>query len=366
MHISQIEIFHIEIPLKRPFETSFGRITDRPALIVKMTANDGTTGFGEASPLSVPISEPETVQTGLAFLSAHAPALLAADVDAGYDITQRYPSDTHPVSRIGLEGAYLDLAAHASHMPFAQLFGQAAERVPLAESASLHDSIEETFDEIRSFIDAGAKRIKVKIAPGRDVDRIGRIRAEFGALAFGVDANAAYGPDDVDHLARMAEFGISFIEQPFAASDIASHAELRRRGLVVCLDESIGSAEDCETAIAQQACDMVNVKPARIGSFREAKRVHDLCTAAGIRLFGGGRLETGIGKTANAAFYSLPGFTDASDITPPSEYLAEDIIEPPFAAIRGEYEVPRARGLGITVSEDTLKKYLKSHIVFGR
>lgn len=322
-------------------------------------------GYGESSPLSLPISEPETITTGMSFLSNHVGALVGVDVSLDVDVTTLYPSSSHPVSRIGLESAYLDLTARVYGLSMRQIFGSDRDRVPLGESASLRDSTEEVIHEVRSFIDRGAKRIKVKIAPGRDVEIVDAIRRSFPDLELGADANAAYGPADIDLLANLAPLDLAFIEQPFSADDLDSHATLRERGLRVCLDESVHDLESCRRAIDRKACDMVNIKPARIGSFKESRAIHDECMRAGIRIFGGGRLETGIGKTTNAAFYSLPGFTDASDITPPTEYLTEDLIDPSFAVTDGMYTIPDSPGIGVSVNENTLRKFEKERVVFG-
>ncbi len=72
MNIKGIELFHIAIPCK-PFETSFGTIDLRPALIIKMTGDSGSVGYGEASPLYTPLSEPVTVEDGLRMLKAVLP-----------------------------------------------------------------------------------------------------------------------------------------------------------------------------------------------------------------------------------------------------------------------------------------------------
>ena len=363
MNISKIDLFNICIPLIRSFETSFGCIKERPAIIIKMTADDGAVGYGESSPLSVPISEPETASTGMAFLREYAPKLLGAPIASDYDITALYPSDTHPVSRIGLEGAYLDLLARAVKVTIAEYFGASTPRVPAAESASLRDTPEEVIHEVEEYLTHGVKRIKVKIAPGQDRSIIDAVHRAFPGLCFGLDANMAYSKDDIAHLGSFSADHITFIEQPFHADDYESHALLRQEGLTICLDETVRDLETCRKAITFGSCDMVNIKPARIGSFAEAKRIHDECVASGIRLFGGGRLETGVGKTMNAAFYALSGFTEASDITPPTEYLLADIITPPFSIFGGYYDIPTGPGIGVSVDEEVMKNFLKETFV---
>lgn len=368
MTIKKIDIFQLEIPLLSPFETSFGRIEKRPAIIIKMTANGGSVGYGEASPLFLPISESETVESGMDFLKNHAPRLLGIPIRRENDITLKYPDDTHPVTRIGLESAYIDLFTRSEGVSVVEYFAEGetpSSEVQIGESVGLKDSASEVIEEIKNHLEKGVGRIKIKIAPGKDFSVIEKIHNSFPGLNVGVDANAAYDRSDLDQLSKLTRFNISFIEQPFRADDYESHSLLKKKGLVVCLDETVRDLETCRKAIKAGACDMVNIKPARIGSFKETKLVYEECVSSGIRLFGGGRLETGLGKTMNAAFYALPGFSDPSDITPPQEYLAEDIIDPPFSVSGGSYKVPKGSpGTGISVNEETLKRFSKKNICF--
>ena len=132
------------------------------------------------------------------------------------------------------------------------------------------------------------------------------------------------------------------------------------------MDETIRSLSTCKRAVEEKACDVINIKPARIGSFKESRRIYDFCVRKGINLFGGGRLETGIGKTSNAAFYALPGFNEASDITPPQDYLEYDIITPPFRVRNGICTLSNLPGLGITVDQEILKRSSLEHYTFPK
>ena len=109
----------------------------------------------------------------------------------------------------------------------------------------------------------------------------------------------------------------------------ADHAALQRRlRTPVCLDESIHSPKDAALAIASGACRIVNVKPGRVGGFAESIRVHDACAAAGVPVWHGGMLESGIGRAQNIHLATLPNFTLPGDIAASRRYYAEDLIEP--------------------------------------
>lgn len=365
MQIKRIELFHIAIPCIQPFVTSFGTIETRPALIIRMISDAGLVGYGESSTLDVPISEPETTEDAAGRLIEILPRLIGISLSREFDFSNVYSDALHPVSLFGIDAAYSDLLARTEGLPLRAFFGATNNTIRIGESVGLKDSLDAVTAEIAHHQSRGITRIKVKIAPGRDLEIVEAVRSTFPHLSFGADANAAYTASDVEHLARLKEYDLAFVEQPFSADDLDSHARLRRAGIRICLDESVRDLSSCKKALQAEACDMVNIKPARIGSFKESKAVHDVCHVNGIALFGGGRLETGVGKSANAHFYALPGFTDASDITPPAEYLEQDIATPAFSGVNGIHTLTDAPGSGIELREDALEKYLVQRYIFG-
>lgn len=365
MNISRIELFHIEIPCLKPFETSFGVISSRPALIVKMYGDEGVVGYGESSPLAVPISEPEVVSDALRLLPPILTSLVGASVDDAFDVTAVSTQAQYPVSLIGVEGAYLDLLARSKGIPMGAQLGATRPTVLLGESVGLCASTTELLNEVEKYVNAGILRIKLKIAQGRDIELVRAVREAFPSLYLGVDANADYTSAHVEHLSALAAYNLVFVEQPFAAGDIESHVQLQKRGVPICLDESIDNLASCVRAVEAGACDMINIKPARIGSFKESRAIHDYCVEAGVKLFGGGRLETGVGKTMNTNFYALPGFTEASDITPPRDYLETDIVSPPFVLSDNAYALSAAPGLGLEVDDAVLQKVCIQKLIFS-
>src|SRR5690606_15347737 len=111
-----------------------------------------------------------------------------------------------------------------------------------------------------------------------------------------VDANSIYTLDQADQLAQLDAFDLLLIEQPLAHDDIIDHAKLQRRlQTPICLDESIVSPEHARWALELQACRVINIKPSRVGGLTAARRIHDMCAEAGVPVWCGGMLETGIG-----------------------------------------------------------------------
>lgn len=184
------------------------------------------------------------------------------------------------------------------------------------------------------------------------------VRERFGeALPLQVDANTAYTLADAEHLRRLDEFGLLLIEEPLEENNLHAHALLQRRITTpVCLDESLHSARDTASAIALDACRVVNVKPARVGGYPEARRVHDVARAHGVPVWCGGMLETGIGRAPNLALAALPGFTLPGDTSASARYFAEDITEP-FVLQDGHLPVPSAPGIGVAPLPDALRRF---------
>jgi O-succinylbenzoate synthase len=192
-------------------------------------------------------------------------------------------------------------------------------------------------------------RIKLKIEPGADVDRVRAVRRAFGDdLPLQVDANTAYTRADTRHLARLDEFGLLLIEQPLPEDDIVGHAQLAAAiETPICLDESIVSARSAADAIALGATSVVNVKAGRVGGYLEARRVHDVCQANGVPVWCGGMLETGIGRAANAALAALPGFTLPGDVSASNRFWARDVVTEPIEVVDGHVAVPTGPGIGV-------------------
>ncbi len=165
------------------------------------------------------------------------------------------------------------------------------------------------------------------------------------------DANSAYTLDDIPMLRALDGYGLLMIEQPLAYDDLLDHAALQRElGTPICLDESITTLSRAREALALGSCRIINIKPARVGGMTNARAIHDACREAGVPVWCGGMLETGIGRAANLAVASLPNFTLPGDISASDRYWQEDIVEPAFTLnADGTMDVPQGPGLGVEV-----------------
>jgi len=237
----------------------------------------------------------------------------------------------------------------------ATLLGGARERVPVGVALGLGASLEGLAESVERSLAEGYARVKVKIGPGRDVDLLARLRERFPRAPLSADANCAYTLADAPRLRELDALGLEMLEQPLAWDDLVDHARLQEQlDTPICLDESIGSERDAAAALALGSCRVVNLKPGRVGGFSASRRIHDLLVSAGMPLWCGGMLETGIGRAHNLALASLPGFTLPGDISASRRYWERDIVEPEHVVSDGHMRVPGGSGIGVEVDEERI------------
>jgi O-succinylbenzoate synthase len=232
------------------------------------------------------------------------------------------------------------------------------DRIETGVSIGIQTSIDELLDQVARYLAEGYRRIKVKIEPGWDIQVIAAIRARYPEITLMADANSAYELDDATHLAQLDQFRLLMLEQPLPAGDLVDHAALQRQiATPICLDESIEDARNARHALQLGACKVINIKPGRVGGFAESRRIHDIAQSAGVPVWCGGMLETGIGRACNVALATLPNFRLPGDISASGRYWAEDIVEPPFTLARGgTIGVPTRWGLGVRVKVDMVER----------
>jgi O-succinylbenzoate synthase len=354
--ITGVELRRVAMPLVAPFRTSFGTETARDILLVRVVT-EGAEGWGECVAMSNPLYSSEYVDAAEDVLRRFlVPALVAAGPSGAHEVGGVLaPFKGHRMAKAALEMAVLDAELRAEGRSFARELGAVRERVPCGVSVGIMDSVGELVDAVGGYLAEGYLRIKLKIEPGWDVEPVRAVRERYGDdVLLQVDANTAYTLADARHLARLDDFELLLIEQPLDEEDVLGHAELARQiRTPVCLDESITSARDTAAAIRLGACQVVNIKPGRVGGYLEARRIHDVCVAHEVPVWCGGMLETGLGRAANVALAALPGFVLPGDTSASGRYYAEDLTEP-FVLDDGHLDVPAGPGLGVVPVPDRL------------
>jgi O-succinylbenzoate synthase len=354
--IESVELRLARLPLVRPFRTSFGVETEKEVIYVRVDTG-AAAGWGECVAGTLPDYSDEFNEAAWIVLRDHlAPFLLGRDVEPEQVGPLVASVRGHRMAKAVLEMAVLDVWLRERNVSLASYLGATRERVACGVSIGITETTEELLEQVDAYLSDGYQRIKLKIAPGVDVERVRAVREANRDIALSVDANAAYSLDDAAALRALDEFELLMIEQPLPHDDLVQHAELQKSlATPICLDESIKSAADAGAAIGLGACRIINIKQGRVGGLLEARRIHDIAERAGVPVWCGGMLETGIGRAGNLSLAALPGFTLPGDTSASRRYFADDISEPFEMEPDGTMAVPDGPGLGVEPRPERLE-----------
>ena len=358
--LKSIELIEINLPLVHFFETSFGRTYDRSMILVRVEDADGGEGWGEITCGETPGYSDEW--TGSAWVTAEkilAPMVVGKEVESAADIWDLMKwVRGHRMAKSGIETACWDLEAKKLGVPLWRHLGGVNSQIECGVSIGIQDSVEQLIGKIQTELDAGYKRIKIKISPRWDYDVIKAVRKEFGDILLMGDANSAYTLADIDLLKSLDEFDLMMLEQPLGYDDVIDHAKLQSQlKTPVCLDEPIKSPDDARKAIELKSGKIINLKNGRVGGHTQSKLVEKICRENGMPVWCGGMLESGIGRAHNIAISTLAGFTLPGDISASKRYWHEDIIEPAVEVTpQGTIIAPDGPGIGFKVRRDRIEK----------
>lgn len=365
MKIESITLHHISMPLVAPFETSFGRETDRECILITLHA-EGLSGYGECVASRSPGYNYETTGTAWHILKEFiVPLILGQDLHDAKDFQTRVEGIRgHHLAKAGVEMALWDLLGKGDGKSLKEMFGGKRDTVQVGVSIGIQESAAALVRTVASYLDQGYRRVKIKIKPGREVDETSTVRNAYPSLRLQVDANSAYTLETAKVLKALDDLNLLLIEQPLFEDDIWDHRKLQAEWKTpVCLDESIITARHARYALEMEACKIINIKAARVGGLSQAVAIHDYCQERGVPVWCGGMLETGIGRASNLALASLPGFILPGDISASDRYYERDVTNERFVLNSDStIDVPERPGLGVTIDQAALKKFTLSEL----
>jgi O-succinylbenzoate synthase len=360
--LGSVELYLVQLPLIRAFTTSSHTKTHLEHILIRIHDGDGNEGWGECASASDPYYCSETTESSWHLLRDFlVPAVLGASWDHPDEAAARWkPVRGNNFAKAGLEMACWDLYTRTRSEPVAGPLGGTRREILSGVSLGIEPTVAGLVEQVERFLDQGYRRIKMKIGPGRDLQYVRAVRERWPDILLMADANSAYSLDNPEHVAALKaldDVQLMMIEQPLADDDIVDHARLQAQlRTPICLDESIHSVHDARKALDLGSCRVVNIKVSRLGGLSEARRVHDLCWSRGVPVWCGGMHEFGVGRAANVAICSLPGFTLPGDVSGSDRAYREDIVDPPIRAHQGAIAVPWDRpGLGHDANFDRIK-----------
>ena len=362
LNVQRIELREIGLKLKEPFRISSGVVHERRILLLKLTDGSGATEWAECVAGETPNYSYETIDTAsLAIRQWLAPRVIGQEFSHPGDVYAALDRNIagHNMAKAAVEMGCWGLFARQQNISLSELLGGTRTEVATGISIGIQANPKALVERALRARADGYRKIKLKIQPGADLDFVRAVRNALPEdTELMADANNAYTLTDAAHLKQLDSFHLLMIEQPLHRDDLVRHARLQKTlSTPICLDESITDVSRCEDMIELESGRIVNIKPGRVAGYTVAKRIHDLCQGAGIPVWCGGMLESGVGRAYNVALASLPNFSLPGDLSPSARYWDRDIVTPEWTMDEGMVTVPRDKpGIGVSVDIDFVDK----------
>lgn len=363
MTIQSIEVFPVRYPTIgrfKFFEGPEGSPTGRPAVLIKITASDGTVGWGESVP--IPKWSYETLEAAVSTIRSYlAPELVGRDP---FDIRGAHAamdraiapsfSTGMPITKAGVDLALHDLVGKLSGRSLAEMWNRPVGG-PITLSWTLNPK---TLDEIEGLIrqgwDRGYRNFNVKVAPDPafDLELCRTVKRLVPDGFLWADANGGYDLQTALEVApKLAAVGVDVFEQPIRPNRIAGFRDLKRQGaLPIIMDEGVVAPDDLIEFIRLEMLDGVAMKPARCGGLVSARRQIEILLDAGLMWLGSGLTDPDVSLAATLVLYGAHGLATPAALNGP-QFLDRSVVRSPFRPEDGKLAVPEGAGLGIEVDE---------------
>lgn len=363
--VTGFDVWHCALPVTGRRDHGIGAVAGKVEVIVlRLTAEDGTQGFGEASPWVVFTGSPEASFAALdRYMRPHVVGRPVADMAAILADSSR--AVVHCTeAKAALDSALHDLAGKLSGKRVCALLGGPDDPAPIPLSCSIANP---DFEADRALLQrlaadgVGIVKLKTGFAGHAfDIMRLEWIREHHPSMRVRVDYNQGLTRDEaLAQVPEIARFAPDFIEQPVAAGDWATMAELRGMlDIPLLADESVFGPEDMARAVREGICDGVSVKIMKTGGLKRSQAVARLAAGAGLAAYGGDMFETGIAHLAGAHMIAAtPEIMLGCEFYQARYFLAEDLLQAPFPIIDGHVVLPPGPGLGIDPDLETIRRH---------
>ncbi len=361
--IRAIEAWPADYPVSSFFK--FFTKPVRPTVLVRITLDDGSTGWGQSVP--VPTWSYETPESVLSTLRDYlAPALIghdASDIAGAHDKMRKAISPSFstgmPIAKAGIDLALHDLWSKREGKPLAALWGRKPlPAITLSWTVNVRElaEAEKLVEEGKA---AGFENFNLKVAPDVKFDlALCRLVKKLAPEAFlWVDANGGYDLESALEAARgFAELGVDIFEQPVPANRLTWFRDIRAlRALPILMDEGIVSSVELEEFIKLGLLDGVAMKPARTAGLWDARRQVEILEREGMLFLGSGLTDPDLSLAASLQLYGAYGLKYPAALNGP-QFLRGSYLKEPFAVQGGKLPVPKGLGLGVEINEEKLPK----------
>jgi len=354
MKIQSIEIGKVSIPLKKPFKTALRTVHSAEDIIVKVIADSGEVGFGNAPPTAV-ITGDSQDSIIAAIRDTLAPKLVGMEIDNLEGIMTALDTGMlHNCSaKAAIDIAVYDLFGKRYGLPLYKLFGGYCRSMETDLTISLNEPEEMVCDSLEAVAEGyTALKLKVGNDPALDIRRVQAIRDAVGPnVKIRLDANQGWNAKEAVRTIRRFEadgLDIELIEQPVKAHDfdglkyVTDHVETD-----IMADESAFGPYEVFRLLSMRACDLVNIKLMKAGGLHNAVKIAHFAETMGVQCMMGCMLESKVGITAAASLAAGKRIVTRADLDA-AVLLAEDPVVGGVSFDKNQLILSDAPGLGIT------------------
>ncbi len=368
MKIQTVEVFPVRLPLKAVVTLARGvsRTIEEGKQIsmVKITADDGTCGWGEAGP-SRRWSAETTYSTYTTIKHYLAPALIGRDP---FDIAGLHEAMNvelapgfdpgQPIAKGAVDMAIHDLICRKLGINLQTWLGsKLRDRIDLSYLVSAPDP-DATAKVVAQGLNEGFKAFKIKVGHDPQIDiENARMTLEIAkGCTVWVDANQGYDLDRALRAARGFEtLGIELFEQPIPMTDVYGMKKLlSATSMNISLDEAAMGLPFILDLIRRDAVEGLVCKVQKCGGIHYARQLCELARNAGIKLIGSGLMDAPIGFAASVQVFAAFGIDYPADLNGP-QHLAGDYLAAPLPMEGQTALVSEEPGLGCKIDEDRVR-----------
>jgi L-alanine-DL-glutamate epimerase-like enolase superfamily enzyme len=358
--IKTIEPIAVSLPMKKPVQMSGETVTRADNVLVRIEAENGVVGWGEAA--SAPTMTGETVASMMAAVELMSAVLLrrSADDFAGAAAAMDARLYGNSGAKAAIEIALHDLVGRATGQPiYALLGGRQRSRMPVLAVVGSTDAAAD-IREAQQRWSAGYRAFKIKVGLSPAPADAERTRSICTALKrtgedclVSADANQGFTVEDaLVYVRALGDCGLDFFEQPVEAHDLDGMARVAASSPVpIGADEGIHSRDDIARHHGHNAAGGVSLKAIKLGGLRAVVEAGRLCQRLGMKV--NISCKTGESSVASAAAAHVAAAVPAIawGLTVTNLGLAEDVAAAPLAVENGHVAAPNRPGLGIEVDE---------------
>lgn len=374
--IDRIDAIIIDVPTVRGHVLSMTTMLTQSVVLVRIRFSDGSEGLGEGASIGGLSYGPESVESvKLAIDTYIAPALVGMDADAIAAASAHMEKAVkgNPIARAAVECALWDGLGRRTGLSVAQLFGgRVHDRLPVAWTLASGNS-QTDIEEAERMLDTRRHRdFKLKIGKRpvkQDIAHVAAIATAVGDRGtIRVDVNQAWSLTDARYGARgLQEIGCVLIEQPVARDKLAALKALTDGyEIAIMADEVLQGPADAMRVAANRSADVFAVKVCQSGGLKPASDVIAIARAAGIDLYGGTMLESGLGTAAAIQlFATVPDWQFGTELFGPL-LLKDEILAEPLEYKDFSVSVPQGPGFGVSLDDDKVNFYRRDRKVTAK